>query len=87
MYKEEFLVRDDFGENLKKNLIEGRMLDSEWRKNFRMRRDSFKILAGEVRSYIEPKIGPRGLDVSSVEKQLAITLYLPKGPGLYQHDR
>ena len=63
------------------------MLDSEWRKNFRMRRDSFKILAGEVRSYIEPKIGPRGLDVSSVEKQLAITLYLPKGPGLYQHDR
>ena len=24
MYKEEFLVRDDFGENLKKNLIEGK---------------------------------------------------------------
>lgn len=43
-------------------------------EKFRMNRDIFMILANEVRPFLEPSRGPRGDDVLSVEKQLAMTL-------------
>ena len=43
-----------------RNLFEGRMLESEWKKNFRMSRDVFMILVDEVRRFLEPRRGPRG---------------------------
>ena len=51
------------------------MEESEWKKNFRMNRDVFMILANEVRPFLKPSRGPRGDDVLSVEKQLAMTFY------------
>ena len=59
------------------------MEESEWKKNFRMSRDVFMILADEVRPYLEPRRGPRGDDVLSVEKQLAMTLYYLKDQGSF----
>ena len=64
-----------------KNLFEGRMLESEWKKNFRMSRDVFLILVDEVRPFLEPRLGPLRDDVLSVEKQLAMTLYYLKDHG------
>ncbi|CAH3171772.1 unnamed protein product [Porites evermanni] len=38
-----------------------------------MDRDVFIALADEIRPYLQPGRSPRGLDVLSVEKQLALT--------------
>lgn len=64
-----------------RNLFEGRMEESEWKKNFRMDRNVFMVLANEVRPFLQPSRGPRGDDVLSVEKQLAMTLYYLKDQG------
>ena len=44
-----------------------------------MDRDVFIVLADEIQPYLQPGRSPRGLDVLSVEKQLALTLYLFSG--------
>ena len=46
-----------------------------------MDQDVFMILANEVRHFLEPCRGPRGDDVLSVQKQLAMTLYYLKDQG------
>ena len=51
------------------------MEEGAWKKNFRMNRDVFMILANEVRPFLERSRGPREDDVLSVQKQLAMTLY------------
>ena len=55
------------------NLYNGILPESEWKKNLRMDRDVFMALPDEIRSYLQPGRSPRGLDVLSVEKQLALT--------------
>ena len=64
-----------------RNLYDEGLPDSEWKKNLRMDRDVFMSLANEIRPYIQPGRSPRGLDVLSVEKQLALTLYFLKDKG------
>ena len=63
------------------NLYNGILPESEWKKNLRMDRDVFIALADEIRPYLQPGRSPRGLDVLSVEKQLALTLYFLKDQG------
>ena len=63
------------------NLYNGILLESEWKKNLRMDRDVFMALADEIRPYLQPGRSPRGLDVLSVEKQLALTMYFLKDQG------
>ena len=46
-----------------------------------MDRDLFVLLADELRPYLQPGRSPRGMDVLSVEKQLALTLYFLKDQG------
>lgn len=58
------------------NLYNGILPEWDWKKNLRMDRDVFMSLADEIRPYFQPGRSPRGLDVLSVEKQLALTLYL-----------
>ena len=53
--------------------------EREWKKNLRMNRAVFMSVADELRPF--PGRSPRGLDVLSVEKQLAITLYFLKDQG------
>ena len=55
--------------------------ESEWKKNLRMDHDVFIALVDEIRPYLQPGRSPRGLDVLSVEKQLALTLYFLKDQG------
>ena len=62
-------------------LYNGILPESEWKKNLRMDRDVFIALADEIRPYLQPGRSPRGLDVLSVEKQLALTLYVLKDQG------
>ena len=61
--------------------MEGILQDTEWRKNFRMDHDIFMKIANDLRPYLRPRRGPRGKDVLSVEKQLALTLYYLKDQG------
>ena len=63
------------------NLYNGILPESEWKKNLRMDRDVFIAQADEIRPYLQPGRSPRGLDVLSVEKQLALTLYFLKDQG------
>ena len=63
------------------NLYNGILPASAWKKNLRMDREVFMTLANELRPFLQPGIGPRGLDVISVEKQLALTLYFLKDQG------
>ena len=46
-----------------------------------MDRDVFIALADEIQPYLQPGRSARGLDVLSVEKQLALTLYFLKDQG------
>ena len=64
-----------------KNLIGSVLLDSEWRKNFRMPREMFIKLADEIRSFLAPHPNAVCSDVLTVEKQLAITMYFLKDQG------
>ena len=50
-----------------------------------MDRDVFIALADEIQPYLQPGRSPRGLDVLSVEKQLALTLYFLKDQGFWNH--
>lgn len=63
------------------NLYHGVLPESDWKKNFRMDREVFTKLADELAPYLRPGRSPRGLDVLSVEKQLALTLYFLKDQG------
>ena len=63
------------------NLYNGILPEREWKKNLRMDRAVFMSLADELRPFLEPGQSPRGLDVLSVEKQLAMTLYFLKDQG------
>ena len=63
------------------NLYNRILPESEWKKNLRMDRDVFIALADEIRPYLQPCRSPRGLDVLSVEKQLALILYFLKDQG------
>ena len=83
---EQFSGEEDFGEILVAQNSGGRtctteFCPSEWKKNLRMDRDVFIALADEIRPYLQPGRSPRGLDVLSVEKQLAMTLYFLKDQG------
>ena len=64
-----------------RNLLEGILPDTVWRKNFRVDRDIFTKIANDLRLYLRPRRGPRGKNVLSVEKQLALTLYYLKDQG------
>ena len=85
---EQFSGEEDFGEILIAQNSGGRtsttgiLPESEWKKNLRMDRHVFIALADEIRPYLQPGRSPRGLDVLSVEKQLALTLYFLKDQGL-----
>ena len=57
------------------NLYNGILPKREWKKNLRMDRAVSMSLADELRPFLGPGRSPRGLDVLSVEKQLAMTLY------------
>ena len=64
------------------SLYSGILPESEWKKNLRMDRHVFMAIADELRPYLQPRgRNPRGLDVLSVEKQLALTLYFLKDQG------
>ena len=54
------------------NLFNGILPEREWKKNLRMNRAVFMSVADELRPFLQPGRSPRGLDVLSVEKQLAI---------------
>ncbi|XP_068674456.1 uncharacterized protein [Montipora foliosa] len=63
------------------NLFNVILPEREWKKNLRMNRAVFMSVADELRPFLQPGRSPRGLDVLSVEKQLAITLYFLKDQG------
>ena len=64
------------------NLYSGILPESEWKKNLRMDRHVFMAIADGLRPYLQPRgRSPRGLDVLSVEKQLAFALYFLKDQG------
>lgn len=63
------------------NLYNGVLPEREWKKNLRMSRAVFMSVADELRPFLQPGRSPRGLDVLSVEKQLAMTLYFLKDQG------
>ena len=46
-----------------------------------MDRAVFMSVVNELRPFLQPARSPRGLDVLSVEKQLAMTLYFLKDQG------
>lgn len=50
------------------------MLAEEWKENFRMGKDNFYKLCGELRPFIERKVTNMRLPVS-VETQVASTIY------------
>ena len=56
------------------NFLNGVMLAEEWKENFRMDKDNFYKLCGELRPFIERKVTNMRLPVS-VETQVALTLY------------
>ena len=56
------------------NFLNGVMLVEEWKENFRMDKDNFYKLCGELRPFIERKVTNMRLPVS-VETQVALTLY------------
>ena len=60
------------------NLFDGILPEREWKKNLRMDRAVFMSVVDELRPFLQPGRSPRGLDVLSVEKQLAMTLYFLK---------
>ena len=64
-----------------RNLLEGILPDTEWRKNFRMDHDIFMKIANDLQPYLRSRRGSRGKDMLSVEKQLALTLYYLKDQG------
>lgn len=63
------------------NLYHGVRPELEWKKNFRMDREVFMKLADELAPYLRPGRSQHGLDVLSVEKQLALRLYVLKDQG------
>ena len=63
------------------NLYNGMLPEREWKENLRMDPAVFMSSADELRPFLEPGQSPRGLDVLSVEKQLAMTLYFLKDQG------
>ena len=63
------------------NLFNGILPEREWKKNLRMDRAVFMSVVNELRPFLQPGRSPRGLDVLSVEKQLAMTLYFSKDQG------
>ncbi len=63
------------------NLLDGILPDTEWRKNLRIDRGLFMKIASDLKPYLQPRRGPQGKDVLSVEKQLAMTLYYLKDQG------
>ena len=54
--------------------MDGVILVEEWKENFRMGKDNFYKLCGELRPFIERKVTNMRLPVS-VETQVALTLY------------
>jgi len=56
------------------NFLDGVMLPEEWKENFRMGKDNFHKLCGELRPFIQRKVTNMRLPVP-VETQVALTLY------------
>ena len=65
---------EKFGEDrtVVAQLVQWNLARREWKKNLRMNRAVFLSVADELRPFLQPGRSPRGLDVLSVEKQLAI---------------
>ena len=61
----------------------GVMITEEWKENFRMGKDNFYKLCGELRPFIERKVTNMRLPVS-VETQLALTLYYLSDEGRHR---
>ena len=74
---------EKFGEDrtVVAQLVQWNLARREWKKNLRMNRAVFMSVPDELRPFLQPGRSPRGLDVLSVEKQLAITLYFLKDQG------
>ena len=56
------------------SLFNGILAEREWKKNLRMNHAVFMFVADELRLFLRPGRSPRGFDVLSVGKQLAILL-------------
>ena len=65
------------------NFLNGIVVASEWRENFRMTRDTFMTLTEEVRPFLE-KTTTVMREPISVETQLAITLYYLADEGRFR---
>ena len=57
------------------NLFDGILLEREQKKNLRIKSAVFMSEVDELRPFLQPGRSPKGLDVLSVEEQLAMTLY------------
>ena len=55
--------------------------EEQWRKNFRMSRESFRDLLAELNPYISPNDSSPNYRTLSAEKKLALTLYFLKDTG------
>ena len=65
-------------------MLNGKLKDEEWQRNFRMTGPQFMELADCVRPSLEPEPSNFRPDALSVEKKLAATLYYLKDQGSYR---
>ena len=56
------------------NFVDGKVIDEEWRENFRMDKDSFYRLVEELEPFLEKQVTNMRAPVA-VETQVAATLY------------
>ena len=63
------------------NVLEGKMPEEQWIKNFRMTREEFFKLVHELRPYISPDKSLPNYRALTVEKKLAVALYYLKDTG------
>ena len=68
------------------NLYHGVLLESEWKKNFRMDREVFMKLADELAPYLRPGRSPRGLDVLSGRKATCLNTVFFETPSKLNDD-
>ena len=66
-----------------KNLFEGVALDSDWKKNFRVRKNDFFDLVEMIRPFASKRSTRARTDIVTLEKRVAITLYYLKDQGSF----
>lgn len=65
------------------NIINGKVVQEEWKENFRMSKDNFLKLCDQLRPYLQKKV-TRFRRPLSVETQIAVTLYYIADEGRMQ---